>query len=89
MSASHKIATGPFPPGSTYVAPPKTDAVNPFTIGDESFCPSSQGRVKPKNLQKCFQGLGRDTAQELAKRLKTDEKLKPSVPFSKLQLSLA
>ena len=24
-------------PGSTHVAPPKTDAVNPFTIGDESL----------------------------------------------------
>ena len=26
-------------PGSTYVAPPKTDAVNPFSIGDESSLP--------------------------------------------------
>ena len=39
-------------PGSTYVAPPKTDAVNPFTIGDEAFCPSSQRRVKPKEPSK-------------------------------------
>ena len=60
-------------PGSTYVAPPKTDAVNPLQLEMNPFCPSSQGRVKPKNLQKCFQGLGRDTAQELAKRLETDE----------------
>ena len=81
MSASHKIATGPFSLGRPIVAPPKTDAVNPLQLEMNPFCPSSQGRVKPKNLQKCFQGLGRDTAQELAKRLKTDEKLKPSVPF--------
>ena len=64
-------------PGSTYVAPPKTDAVNPFTIGDEAlFALLHKEELSPKNLQKCFQGLGRDTAQELAKRLETDEKLK-------------
>ena len=51
MSASHKIATGPFSLVDLCSASSKTDAVNPFTIGDESFCPSSQGRVKPKNLQ--------------------------------------
>ena len=64
-------------PGSTYVAPPKTDAVNPFTIGDEAlFALLHKEELSPKNLQKCFQGLGRDTAQELAKRLETDEKLR-------------
>ena len=26
-------------PGSTYVAPPKTNSVNPFTIGDEALLP--------------------------------------------------
>ena len=64
-------------PGSTYVAPPKTNAVNPFTIGDEAlFALLHKEELSSKNLQKCFQGLGRDTAQELAKRLETDEKLK-------------
>ena len=64
-------------PGSTYIAPPKTDALNPFTIGDEAlFALLHQEELSPKNLQKFFQGLGRDTAQELAKRLETDEKLK-------------
>lgn len=64
-------------PGSTYIAPPKTDAVNPFTIGDEAlFALLHKEELSLKNLQKCFQGLGRDTAQELAKRLETDEKLK-------------
>ncbi|MFS9224789.1 NFACT RNA binding domain-containing protein [Streptococcus parasanguinis] len=64
-------------PGSTYIAPPKTDAVNPFTIGDEAlFALLHKEELSPKNLQKYFQGLGRDTAQELAKRLETDEKLK-------------
>ena len=63
-------------PGSTYIAPPKTDAVNPFTIGDEAlFALLHKEELSPKNLQKCFQGLGRDTAQELAKRLETDEQL--------------
>ena len=64
-------------PGSTYIAPPKTDALNPFTIGDEAlFALLHKEELSPKNLQKFFQGLGRDTAQELAKRLETDEKLK-------------
>ena len=71
-------------PGSTYVAPPKTDAVNPFTIGDEAlFALLHKEELSPKNLQKCFQGLGRDTAQELAKRLETDEKLKTFRTFFK------
>ena len=41
-----------------------------------SFALLHKEELSPKNLQKCFQGFGRDTAQELAKRLETDEKLK-------------
>ena len=64
-------------PGSTYVAPPKTEAVNPFTIKDEAlFAFLHREELTPKNLQIHFQGLGRDTAQELASRLETGEKLK-------------
>jgi len=64
-------------PGSTYLAPPKTEAVNPFTIKDEAlFAFLHREELTPKNLQTHFQGLGRDTAQELASRLETGEKLK-------------
>ena len=64
-------------PGSTYVAPPKTEAINPFTIKDEAlFAFLHREELTPKNLQTHFQGIGRDTAQELASRLETGEKLK-------------
>lgn len=60
-------------PGSTYVAPPKTQAFNPFTAQEGSLFELLQTQdLSPKNLQKLFQGLGRDTAQELASHLQTD-----------------
>lgn len=61
-------------PGSTYVAPPKTGAGNPFEISDEKlFAILQTEELEPRNLQKLFQGLGRDTATELASRLDTDK----------------
>lgn len=61
-------------PGSTYIYPPKTDARNPFTIGDEKlFEILSTEDLAPKNLQRLFQGLGRDTATELATQLSNDK----------------
>ncbi|MGT2911311.1 Rqc2 family fibronectin-binding protein [Streptococcus cameli] len=61
-------------PGSTYLAPPQTEAKNPFTIGDEKlFEILSTKDLSPKSLQIYFQGLGRDTATELSERLKTDK----------------
>ena len=53
-------------PGSTYIAPPSTDALNPFTIKDEKLFEILQTQeTTAKNLQNFFQGLGRDTANEL------------------------
>ncbi|MGT2743356.1 Rqc2 family fibronectin-binding protein [Streptococcus plurextorum] len=61
-------------PGSTYIAPPKTTAENPFDISDEKlFELLETEELSAKNLQKLFQGLGRDSAQELEQRLKTDK----------------
>ncbi len=61
-------------PGSAYVRPPQTDAANPFTIVDEKlFEILSTQELTAKNLQGLFQGLGRDTATELASRLTTDK----------------
>ena len=53
-------------PGSTYIAPPSTESLNPFTIKDEKLFEILQTqKTTAKNLQSFFQGLGRDTANEL------------------------
>ncbi|HGC6421923.1 TPA: NFACT family protein [Streptococcus agalactiae] len=62
-------------PGSTYIAPPKTKAINPFDISDQTLFELLQTNdLSPKKLQQLFQGLGRDTALELSHCLK-DNKL--------------
>ena len=62
-------------PGSTYIAPPSTESLNPFTIKDEKLFEILQTQeMTAKNLQSRFQGLGRDTANELEKIL-VNEKL--------------
>lgn len=62
-------------PGSTYIAPPKTKAINPFDISNQTLFELLQTNdLSPKNLQQLFQGLGRDTALELSHCLK-DNKL--------------
>lgn len=62
-------------PGSTYIAPPSTEALNPFTIKDEKLFEILQTQeTTAKNLQSLFQGLGRDTANEL-ERILVSEKL--------------
>ncbi|HGD6556666.1 TPA: NFACT family protein [Streptococcus agalactiae] len=62
-------------PGSTYIAPPKTKAINPFDISDQTLFELLQTNdLSPKNLQQLFQGLGRDTVLELSNCLK-DNKL--------------
>ena len=61
-------------PGSTYIAPPSTEALNPFTIKDEKLFEILQTQeTTAKNLQSLFQGLGRDTANELEKILVSDK----------------
>ena len=53
-------------PGSTYIAPPSTESRNPFTIQDEKLFEILQTQeLTAKDLQSLFQGLGRDTANEL------------------------
>ncbi|HFM9989005.1 TPA: Rqc2 family fibronectin-binding protein PavA [Streptococcus pneumoniae] len=62
-------------PGSTYIAPPSTKSLNPFTIKDEKLFEILQTQeLTAKNLQSLFQGLGRDTANEL-ERILVSEKL--------------
>ncbi|MCY7021199.1 Rqc2 family fibronectin-binding protein FbpA [Streptococcus sanguinis] len=61
-------------PGSTYVAPPQTGSLNPFTVGDEKLFEILHTEdIEPKRLQQIFQGLGRDTATELSGRLAADK----------------
>lgn len=62
-------------PGATYIAPPSTKALNPFTIKDEKLFEILQTqKLTTKNIQSLFQGLGRDTAFEL-ENLLTDDRL--------------
>lgn len=74
-------------PGSDYIEPPQTVAKNPFTIKDETLFEILQTEaLTPINLQKQFQGLGRDTANQLAQVLKTD-RLKAFRQFFKATLT--
>ncbi|MGQ7337804.1 Rqc2 family fibronectin-binding protein [Streptococcus suis] len=60
-------------PGSTYIRPPETHSLNPYMVSDEKlFEIFSTQDLSPKNLQQTFQGLGRDTASELASHLQSD-----------------
>lgn len=57
-------------PGATYIAPPTTEALNPFMVKDEKLFEILQTQeLTAKNLQNLFQGLGRDTATELERQL--------------------
>ncbi|MGT2934679.1 Rqc2 family fibronectin-binding protein [Streptococcus castoreus] len=61
-------------PGSTYIEPPKTGVANPFNISDLQLFEMLQTQeLSVRNLQKHFQGLGRDTAKELSESLTTDK----------------
>ena len=61
-------------PGSTYITPPSTESLNPFTIKDEKLFEILQTQeTTTKNLQSLFQGLGRDTANELENILVSDK----------------
>ena len=61
-------------PGSTYIAPPSTESHNPFTVKDEKLFEILQTQeTTAKNLQSLFQGLGRDTANELENILVSDK----------------
>ena len=61
-------------PGSTYIAPPSTESLNPFTVKDEKLFEILQTQeLTAKNLQNLFQGLGRDTANELERLLVSDK----------------
>ena len=61
-------------PGSTYIAPPSTESLNPFTVKDEKLFEILQTQeLTARNLQSLFQGLGRDTANELESLLVSDK----------------
>lgn len=61
-------------PGATYIAPPSTEALNPYMVKDEKLFEILQTQeLTAKNLQNLFQGLGRDTATELERQLLNDK----------------
>lgn len=58
-------------PGATYIAPPKQTTLNPFTASRTKIFEelSTIDPLTAKELQQRFQGLGRDTAEELIARI--------------------
>ncbi|WP_179395409.1 NFACT RNA binding domain-containing protein [Lacticaseibacillus absianus] len=58
-------------PGATYVAPPRQDKVDPFTDTSRGYreLMKATDLPLPKLLQRHYQGLAVDSAQELAQRL--------------------
>ncbi|MDR1605779.1 MAG: NFACT family protein [Streptococcaceae bacterium] len=80
-------------PGSTYIAPPSDEKLNPFTTSDEKLFEILQTET---SLQQVFQGLGRDSATALTGLSLADFKsvlttvrpsLYPNDTFSAIQLS--
>ncbi|HIY58143.1 MAG TPA: fibronectin-binding protein EfbA [Candidatus Tetragenococcus pullicola] len=74
-------------PGADYIAPPKQNSLNPFQASDTEVF-ERLTRLEPmsaKALQQQFQGLGRDTAEEIIFRLQEspNEKLKTWQAFFK------
>lgn len=67
-------------PGAVYVAPPKQSTLNPFTASRTKIFEelSTLDPLTAKELQQRFQGLGRDTAEELIARINANpnEKLR-------------
>lgn len=59
-------------PGSEYIEPPKQEQLNPFHVNKEQVFKilSTAETLDGRYLQQNFQGLGRDTADELVYRLK-------------------
>lgn len=57
-------------PGAIYIAPPKQEVLNPMTAEDPAVFHvlSQASELNARYLQQHFQGLGRDTAEELAFR---------------------
>lgn len=68
-------------PGSTYIAPPFQEQINPFMATKEQVFEivSTAENLTGKYLQQNFQGLGRDTADELVYRLEQNSNQKMAV----------
>lgn len=70
-------------PGSNYIEPPKQQQINPFQVSKEQVFSilSTAETLDGRYLQQNFQGLGRDTAEELAYRFLEKPNEKMSVWF--------
>lgn len=66
-------------PGAEYIAPPQQDQLNPFLATKEQVFTilSTAEKLNAQYLQQNFQGLGRDTATELAARLNDSQQKMP------------
>lgn len=65
-------------PGSTYREPPKQDQINPLTVSSTLLHEklATADEINTGFIQSTFQGLGRDTATELALRIQKNPKEK-------------
>ena len=63
-------------PGLDYVAPPKQDKTNPFKVSDQQLFEfiHTINQMDTSSIQANFQGIGKDTCQELVYQLKLNEK---------------
>ena len=72
-------------PGVNYISPPKQNQINPFKVTKEKVFDllSTTFEISGNYLQQQFQGLGKDTAEELAFRLnqQKNEKIKVWTTF--------
>jgi predicted ribosome quality control (RQC) complex YloA/Tae2 family protein len=65
-------------PGANYIAPPTKNQYNPYLIEDVKLFEilNTAPELTSKYLQKHFQGLGKETADELLFRIEKGEKIK-------------
>lgn len=65
-------------PGSEYVNPPKQETLNPFTVKEKQIFErlSTADELNSSYLQRQFQGLGKDTAEELVYRISRNDQQK-------------
>ncbi|WP_225743988.1 NFACT RNA binding domain-containing protein [Marinilactibacillus sp. Marseille-P9653] len=70
-------------PGGTYIEAPRQDKANPFTYESTLPIRAVSFKDKVKWIQDTFQGMGRDSAEELAHQVETHPDDAPTAVFAK------
>ncbi|MCH4169149.1 MAG: NFACT family protein [Streptococcaceae bacterium] len=65
-------------PGANYIAPPSRDQYNPYTINEVKLFEllNTAAELSKSFFQQTFQGIGKETANELVHLMNSDEKIK-------------